>query len=64
MNFAKRRTQPTHTDDYYKHEVLKYDLTETSPMSNLDSYIAKSCMLSCLSKFYNKKKFHPAVYEI
>ena len=25
---------------------------------------AKSCVLSCLSKFYNKKKFHCAVFEI
>ena len=25
---------------------------------------AKSCMSSCLSKFYNKKKFHRAVFEI
>ena len=25
---------------------------------------AKSCISSCLSKFYNKKKFHCAVFEI
>ena len=25
---------------------------------------AKSCILSCLSKFCNKKKFHHAVFEI
>ena len=25
---------------------------------------AKSCILSCLSKFYSKKKFHRAVFEI
>ena len=25
---------------------------------------AKSCISSCLSKFYNKKKFHHAVLEI
>ena len=25
---------------------------------------AKSCISSCLSKFYNKKKFHRAVIEI
>ena len=25
---------------------------------------AKSCILSCLSKFYNKKRFHRAVFEI
>ena len=25
---------------------------------------AKSCILSCLSKFYTKKKFHPAMFEI
>ena len=25
---------------------------------------AKSCIASCLSKFYNKKKFHRAVLEI
>ena len=25
---------------------------------------AKSCILSCLSKFYSKKKFHHAVFEI
>ena len=24
----------------------------------------KSCILSCLSKFHNKKKFHHAVFEI
>ena len=28
------------------------------------SNFAKSCILSCLSKFYNKKKFHRAVFEI
>ena len=25
---------------------------------------AKSCISSCLSKFYDKKKFHRAVFEI
>ena len=25
---------------------------------------AKSCILSCLSKLHNKKKFHRAVFEI
>ena len=25
---------------------------------------AKSCISSCLSKFYNKKKIHRAVFEI
>ena len=25
---------------------------------------AKSCILSCLSKFHEKKKFHRAVFEI
>ena len=25
---------------------------------------AKSCLLSCLSKFYDKKKFHSAVFKI
>ena len=25
---------------------------------------AKSCILSCLSQFYNKKKFHRSVLEI
>ena len=25
---------------------------------------AQSCILSCLSKFFNKKKFHHAVFEI
>ena len=25
---------------------------------------AKSCILSCLSKFYNKKKFRHAVFEM
>ena len=25
---------------------------------------AKSCISSCLSKFYNKKKFHRAVFEM
>ena len=25
---------------------------------------AKSCILSCLLKFYDKKKFHRAVFEI
>ena len=25
---------------------------------------AKSCISTCLSKFYNKKKFHRAVFEI
>ena len=35
-----------------------------NPMYRLFSNFAKSCMSSCLSKFYNNKKFHRAVFEI
>ena len=34
------------------------------PMYRIFSNFAKSCILSCLSKFCNKKKFHRAVFEI
>ena len=35
-----------------------------NPMYRIFLNFAKSCILSCLSKFYNKKKFHRAVLEI
>ena len=35
-----------------------------NPMYRIFVNFAKSCILSCLSKFYNKKKFHRAVFEI
>ena len=35
-----------------------------NPMYRIFSNFFKSCILSCLSKFYNKKKFHRAVVEI
>ena len=35
-----------------------------NPMYRIVLNFAKSCILSCLSKFYNKKKFHRAVFEI
>ena len=35
-----------------------------NPMYRICLNFAKSCILSCLSKFYNKKKFHRAVFEI
>ena len=35
-----------------------------NPMYRIFLNFAKSCMSSCLSKFYNKKKFHRAVFEI
>ena len=35
-----------------------------NPMYRIFLNFAKSCILSCLSKFFNKKKFHPAVFEI
>ena len=34
------------------------------PMYRIFSNFAKSYISSCLSKFYNKKKFHLAVFEI
>ena len=34
------------------------------PMYRIFSNFAKSCISSCLSKFYNKKKFHRTVLEI
>ena len=33
-------------------------------MHRIFSNFAKSYILSCLSKFYDKKKFHRAVFEI
>ena len=35
-----------------------------NPMYRIFLNFAKSYILSCLSKFYNKKKFHRAVFEI
>ena len=35
-----------------------------NPMYRIFSNFAKSCMLSCLSKFYNNKKIHRAIFEI
>ena len=35
-----------------------------NPMNRIFLNFAKSCISSCLSKFYNKKKFHRAVFEI
>ena len=35
-----------------------------NPMYRIFLNFAKSCILSCLSKFYSKKKFHRAVFEI
>ena len=34
------------------------------PICRIFLNFAKSCILSSLSKFYGKKKFHPAVLEI
>ena len=34
------------------------------PMYRFCLNFAESCSSSCLSKFYNKKKFHRAVFEI
>ena len=35
-----------------------------NPMYKIFLNFAKSCISSCLSKFFNKKKFHRAVFEI
>ena len=35
-----------------------------NPMYRIFLDFAKSCISFCLSKFYNKKKFHRAVFEI
>ena len=35
-----------------------------NPMYRIFLNFAKSCISSCLSKFYNKKKFHRADFEI
>ena len=35
-----------------------------NPMYRIFSNFAESCISSCLLKFYNKKKFHHAVFEI
>ena len=35
-----------------------------NPMNRIFLTFAKSYILSCLSKFYNKKKIHCAVFEI
>ena len=35
-----------------------------NPMYRIFSNFAKNCILSCLSKFGNKKRFHRAVFEI
>ena len=35
-----------------------------NPMYRICLNFAKSCISSCLSKFYNKEKFHHAIFEI
>ena len=35
-----------------------------NPMYRIFTNFAKSCISSCVLKFYNKKKFHRAVFEI
>ena len=35
-----------------------------NPIYKIFLNFAKRCILSCLSKFYNKKKFHRAVFKI
>ena len=35
-----------------------------NPMYRICFNFAKNCISSCSSKFYNKKKFHRAVFEI
>ena len=35
-----------------------------NPKYRIFSNFAKSCISSCLSKFYDKKKIHRAVFEI
>ena len=35
-----------------------------NPMYRIFLNFVKSCISSCLSKFYNKKEFHRAVFEI
>ena len=35
-----------------------------NPMYRIFLNFAKSCILSCLSKIYNKKNFYGAVFEI
>ena len=35
-----------------------------NPMYKIFLNFAKSCILSCLSKFYDNKKIHGAVFEI
>ena len=42
-------------------QTLKVPL---NPMYRMFLTFAKSCILSCLSKFYNKKKFHGAVFKM
>ena len=40
---------------------VKVDL---NPMYRIFLNFAKSCIVSCLSKFYEKKKFHRALFGI
>ena len=40
---------------------VKYKMA-LNPMYRLSLNFAKSCIFSYLSKFYNKKKFHRAVF--
>ena len=35
-----------------------------NPMYRIFLNFAKSCSLTCLLKFYNKKKFHRGIFEI
>ena len=35
-----------------------------NPMYRIFENFAKSYILSCLSKFYNKKKIHRAIFEM
>ena len=43
--------------------TLKFKVA-LNPMYRIYSNFAKSYILSCLSKFYKKKKLHCAVFEI
>ena len=45
------------------HDIRKFKVA-LNPMYRIFLKLAKSCISSCSSKFYNKKKFHRADFEI
>ena len=62
-NLKKHVLKNRFISNYFKLNFRKLKVA-LNPMYRIFSNFAKSCISFCLSKFYNKKKFHRAVFEI